>query len=118
MLATTQGLRPHCSLRDTAMTVRNLILVLGDQLDADSCAFDGFDAQLDRVWMAEVAEESTHVWSSKQRTALFLSAMRYFAQALRSKSISVDYRSLPDEGTPPQELNPSPARPKQELRRA
>ena len=36
---------------------RNLILVLGDQLDPDSAAFDGFDPKRDVVWMAEVAEE-------------------------------------------------------------
>jgi len=31
--------------------------VLGDQLDSQSRAFDGFDARLDRVWMAEIAAE-------------------------------------------------------------
>ena len=41
--------------------LRSLIVVLGDQLDLDAAAFDGFDARLDAVWMAEVAEESTHV---------------------------------------------------------
>ena len=46
----------------TAMTVRALVIVLGDQLDAEAAAFDGFDASLDLVWMAEVAAESTHVW--------------------------------------------------------
>ena len=55
--------------------LRSLIIVLGDQLDLDASAFDGFDAAVDAVWMAEVAEESTHVWSSQQRTVLFLSAM-------------------------------------------
>ena len=61
--------------------IRHLVLVLGDQLDATSSAFDGFDAERDVVWMAEVMEESTHVWSSKPRTAVFLSAMRHFAAA-------------------------------------
>ena len=65
--------------------LRHLVLVLGDQLDLDAAAFDGFDAARDAVWMAEVAEESTHVWSSKPRTALFLAAMRHFAQALRHR---------------------------------
>ncbi|MGA8053806.1 MAG: cryptochrome/photolyase family protein, partial [Burkholderiales bacterium] len=51
--------------------LRSLIVVLGDQLDLDAAAFDGFDASLDAVWMAEVAEESTHVWSSKPRTVMF-----------------------------------------------
>ncbi|NDC64668.1 MAG: hypothetical protein EBZ59_11940, partial [Planctomycetia bacterium] len=44
---------------------RHLLLVLGDQLDRGSAAFDGFDRSRDRVWMAEVAEESTHVWTHK-----------------------------------------------------
>ena len=37
--------------------VRHLVLVLGDQLDETSSAFDGFDPAQDVVWMAEVAEE-------------------------------------------------------------
>ena len=61
---------------------RHLVLILGDQLDADSAAFDGFDASQDAVWMAEVAEESTHVWSHQARIVLFLSAMRHFRDAL------------------------------------
>jgi len=40
---------------------RHLVLVLGDQLDEASAAFDGFDPACDSVWMAEVAEESEHV---------------------------------------------------------
>jgi deoxyribodipyrimidine photolyase-related protein len=47
-----------------------LVVVLGDQLDLDAAAFDGFDPAQDAAWMAEVAEESTHVWSSKPRTVL------------------------------------------------
>ena len=76
--------------------LRRLILVLGDQLDLDAAAFDGFDAALDAVWMAEVEEESTHVWSSKQRIALFLAAMRHFAEALRSAGRPLHYRRLDD----------------------
>lgn len=60
---------------------RHLVVVLGDQLDPQSSAFDGFDPAQDIAWMCEASEESTHVWSSKQRIALFLSAMRHFAQA-------------------------------------
>ncbi|NBX54060.1 MAG: cryptochrome/photolyase family protein, partial [Betaproteobacteria bacterium] len=74
--------------------LRTLVLVLGDQLDADAAAFDGFDPQQDAVWMAEVAQESTHVWSSKQRIALFLSAMRHFAQHLKALGRPLHYRTL------------------------
>ena len=74
--------------------MRNLVLILGDQLDADSAAFDGFDPGLDAIWMAEVANESTKVWSGKPRTALFLSAMRHHREALKAKGWQVFYRQL------------------------
>jgi deoxyribodipyrimidine photolyase-related protein len=35
--------------------VRHLVLILGDQLDAQSSALQGFDPAQDVVWMAEVA---------------------------------------------------------------
>jgi deoxyribodipyrimidine photolyase-related protein len=76
--------------------VRNLILVLGDQLDLEAAAFDGFDTAQDAVWMAEADEESTHIWSSKQRITLFLSAMRHFAQALRQSGRQLHYHRLDD----------------------
>jgi deoxyribodipyrimidine photolyase-related protein len=78
------------------MTLRHLVLVLGDQLDLDAVAFDGYDDAHDAVWMAEVAEESTHVWSSKPRTVMFLAAMRHFAQALRAAGRQVHYTRLDD----------------------
>ena len=74
--------------------LRNLVLVLGDQLDSESSAFDGFDPALDAVWMAEVREESTHVWSHKVRIALFFSAMRHFRDHLKSLGYRVDYQTL------------------------
>ena len=76
--------------------LRHLVIVLGDQLDLESTAFDGFDADRDAVWMAEVAEEATHVWSHKARIALFLSAMRHFRDALRKRGWTVLYRELDD----------------------
>ena len=74
--------------------LRDLIVVLGDQLDLEAAAFDGFDADVDAVWMAEVAEESTHVWSSKQRIVLFLAAMRHFALALRAAGRPLHYTQM------------------------
>ena len=74
--------------------LRCLIIVLGDQLDLDAAAFDGFDAAVDAVWMAEVAEESTHVWSSKPRIAMFLSAMRHFALALQDIGRPLQYTRM------------------------
>jgi deoxyribodipyrimidine photolyase-related protein len=78
--------------------VRHLVIVLGDQLDPDASALQGFDPAQDVVWMAEVSEESTHVWSAKQRIAVFLSAMRHFAAGLRSKGFPLVYTQLDDAG--------------------
>ncbi|MGY8905260.1 MAG: cryptochrome/photolyase family protein [Burkholderiales bacterium] len=80
--------------------VRHLVLVLGDQLDEAAAAFDEFDPALDAIWMAEVAEESTHIWSSKQRIAIFLSAMRHFAEHLRARGWHVHYTQLDDADNP------------------
>ncbi|RFP77338.1 cryptochrome/photolyase family protein [Hydrogenophaga borbori] len=77
---------------------RHLVVVLGDQLDPQSSAFDGFDATRDRVWMCEAAEESTHVWSSQQRIVQFLAAMRHFAAALRERGLPIDYQTLREGG--------------------
>lgn len=75
---------------------RHLVLILGDQLDENSSAFEGFDAEKDVVLMIEALEESTHVWSHKARTTLFLSAMRHFAESLRQRPVPlrVEYRAL------------------------
>ena len=78
--------------------LRSLVVVLGDQLDLDAAAFDGFDAGVDAVWMAELAEESTHVWSSKPRTAMFLAAMRHFALALQAAGRPLHYTRLDAPG--------------------
>ena len=77
----------------------SLIIVLGDQLDRHSSAFDDFDEAEDVVFMAEVAEESTHVWSSKQRIAVFLAAMRHFAELLSGDGVRVDYTRVADGKT-------------------
>ena len=93
--------------------LRSLVLVLGDQLDDNASAFDGFDADCDAIWMAEVAEESTHVWSAKQRIALFLSAMRHFDQGLHARGWTVHYMRLDDpanRGTLAAELSVAIAR--------
>lgn len=74
--------------------MRNLIVILGDQLDRNSSVFDDFDVKLDHIWMAEVSEESTHVWSHKARTALFLSAMRHLADELTQKGYPLSYLRL------------------------
>lgn len=74
--------------------IRSLVIVLGDQLNPDSAAFDGFDREHDAVWMAEVFHEATYVWSHRLRIAYFFSAMRHFRDLLRQRDIRVIYHSL------------------------
>jgi deoxyribodipyrimidine photolyase-related protein len=88
--------------------MRNLIIILGDQLNADAAALDGFDPLKDAIWMAEVAQESTRIWSSKTRTTVFLSAMRHFRDALRLRGWTVFYRELTLSGGAWMEAEGSP----------
>ena len=74
-----------------------LAIVFGDQLDPDSALFRSWRAD-DTVLMMEVAEESRHVPSHVQRTALFLSAMRHFAAVLARRQVRVRYVTLDDPG--------------------
>ena len=79
-------------------TCRHLVFILGDQLDENSAAFADFDLSQDLVFMAEVREESTHVWSAKPRTAFFFAAMRQFAALLQTRKITVDYQRIGAHG--------------------
>ena len=74
--------------------IRNLVLVLGDQLNHDSAALDEFDAQSDRIWMAENDEESTHVWCHKYRLVAFFAPMRHFRDECREAGREVIYHEL------------------------
>ncbi len=77
-----------------AGTVRNLIVVLGDQLDLESRALSGGDPEKDLVLMSEVEEEIERVPSHKLRIAFFLSAMRHFRDVLIARGWRVKYRAL------------------------
>lgn len=74
--------------------IRRLVVVLGDQLDAQSAAFDGFDPGQDAVVMVEAVEEATYLPQAKKRLVLFFSAMRHFADTLRARGWTVHYHGL------------------------
>lgn len=76
--------------------VRNLVLVLGDQLSAKAATFDAFDPEQDAVLMLEVSEEATYVPQHKIRLVLFFSAMRHFRDALQDDGIRVHYTTCDD----------------------
>jgi deoxyribodipyrimidine photolyase-related protein len=76
---------------------RNLILILGDQLNLDNPALEDFDPAQDHILMVECAGEATHVWSHKARIVLFLSAMRHFYACLVDQypcALQVSYLKL------------------------
>ncbi len=77
-------------------SVKNLIVIFGDQLNKDAAVFEDFDKSKDAIWMAEVEHESKHVWTHKQRIAIFLSAMRHFRDKLLNDGYRVEYAQLDD----------------------
>jgi deoxyribodipyrimidine photolyase-related protein len=76
--------------------VGRLILVLGDQLSHNISCLAGADKVRDVVVMAEVMAEGTYVHHHPQKIALFLSAMRHFADELREDGWTVAYTQLDD----------------------
>ena len=73
-----------------------LRVVLGDQLSGDLAALSDLDPKRDVVLMMEVRDEVTYVPHHKQKIVLFLSAMRHFAEEMRSHGIAIDYVKLDD----------------------
>lgn len=80
----------------TAATVRDLILVLGDQLALDHPALADADPAQDAVLLIEAPGEATHVWNHKARIVLFLAAMRHHGAALRAAGWPVHHVALDD----------------------
>jgi len=78
--------------------VRTLGIVLGDQLDRRAKLIRDLDPGKDALLMMEVGEEAGHVPSHRQRTALFLSAMRHFAIQLQEQGHRISYVRLDSPG--------------------
>ncbi|MGD8374941.1 MAG: cryptochrome/photolyase family protein [Acidobacteriota bacterium] len=75
---------------------RHLLVVLGDQLDPSLPAQAGLDRERDVILMMEAAAEAEHVPSHRQRTTLFLAAMRHFALDRIERGDRVRYVRLDD----------------------
>jgi deoxyribodipyrimidine photolyase-related protein len=71
--------------------MKKLILILGDQLDLKGAALKSFDLKNDEVIMIESMHEAQYVWTHKAKIALFLSAMRHFANQLRELHYPLTY---------------------------
>ena len=80
--------------------MRTLRLVLADQLSRDIPSLAGLkspeDMQDNLVLMVEVRAEVTYVKHHKRKVAFLFSAMRHFAEDLRTDGIALDYRQLDD----------------------
>ncbi len=75
---------------------RNLIIVLGDQLDANAAALADADPGRDAVVMMEVDEEARYIPQHKLKIAFFLAAMRHFRDGLRGRGLEVLYSEMDD----------------------
>lgn len=74
-----------------------LRLVLGDQIsDGRLSSLADLEPEIDLVLMAEVMSEASYVRHHKQKFALVFSAMRQFADRLRSAGVQVRYVRLDD----------------------
>jgi deoxyribodipyrimidine photolyase-related protein len=67
-------------------------LILGDQLGDASPVLADADPGRDVILMAEVAEEAAYVRHNRHKIVLIFSAMRHFAETLRERGFTVEYR--------------------------
>ena len=79
---TPSAAAPRCGR--TAAGTGRLAVVLGDQLTLANPALARIDRARDTVLMVEASGEATHVWSHRARIAMFVAAMRHFAEKLRT----------------------------------
>jgi deoxyribodipyrimidine photolyase-related protein len=75
----------------SSAAVRNLILVLGDQLTPAITSLAAGDPAQDLVLMAELGDEARYVRHHKKKIAFLFSAMRHFAAGLRELGWTVEY---------------------------
>jgi deoxyribodipyrimidine photolyase-related protein len=78
----------------TTRPIRNLILVLGDQLSPELSSLKAATPENDLVLMVEVSEEASYVRHHQKKIAFLFSAMRHFAAELEALGWRVDYRRL------------------------
>jgi len=73
-----------------------LHLILADQLSASIATLEDIDGAQDLVMLCEVMEEATYVKHHKKKIAFLFSAMRHFADELRTRGFNVRYVKLDD----------------------
>ena len=80
--------------------LRTLRLILGDQLNAASTIFDGFDVGQDGLVMTEALEEASYVSQHKKRLVFFFAAMRHFAEEQAALGRPMIYHRLDEPAAP------------------
>ena len=80
------------------MALRNLVVILGDQLSPLMSSLAASDPSRDGVLLMEVHDETTYVAHHPKKIAFLFSAMRHFAKELRAVGWNVDYVPLDADG--------------------
>ena len=78
-------------MRQETRPNKKIVLILGDQLDLQGAALRNFDFKTDQVVMIESVPEAQYVWTHQAKIALFLSAMRHFAEDLKELNYPLSY---------------------------
>jgi deoxyribodipyrimidine photolyase-related protein len=74
-----------------------LRLLLGDQLNLKISSLSDCNKDKDIVLMCEVWDEATYVRHHKKKIAFIFSAMRHFAEELKTQGYNIHYTKLDDE---------------------
>jgi deoxyribodipyrimidine photolyase-related protein len=73
-----------------------LRLILGDQLSPTIATLQNIDTSNDTVMICEVMDEASYVQHHQKKIAFLFSAMRHFAEELKTKGCRVRYVKLDD----------------------
>ena len=71
--------------------VRDLIIILGDQLSHEISSLEKIRKNEDKILMMEVSNEIEYVNHHKKKLVLIFSAMRHFANELKKNKFDVTY---------------------------
>jgi deoxyribodipyrimidine photolyase-related protein len=71
--------------------VRDLIIILGDQLSLEISSLEKIRKNEDKILMMEVSNEMEYANHHKKKLVLIFSAMRHFANELKKKGFDITY---------------------------
>ena len=71
--------------------IRNLIIILGDQLSFEISSLEKISKSEDKILMMEVSDEIEYANHHKKKLVLIFSAMRHFASELKKNKFDVTY---------------------------